>query len=132
MLDLQNGSTNSVVVSPTPPDLQDLASNARDAAGVPSFAGIPVNELATYANQPVDWLVEWVFSSDQPILFGARSKAGKTTQLTDLSVALATNTKWLGHFVVPKRRRVLFITGESNKRAMARKIHRAIEARNLN
>ena len=99
---------------------------------IPSFAGITASELSTFAGEPVDWLVDRVIASDQPTIFGARSKAGKTTQLTDLSVALATGTDWLGHFPIRKARRVLFITGEANQRSMARKLERAIKARGFN
>ena len=95
------------------------------------YEGINGSELEVFADEPVDWIVDWAFSSDQPTLFGARSKAGKTTQLVDLSIALATKTDWLDHFKVSRARRVLFITGESNKRAISRRIKKALNARNL-
>ncbi len=96
-----------------------------------SFSGFDVADLKEFTDQEVDWLVEGVFGADQPTLFGARSKATKTSQLVDLSVALASHTKWLGHFETPKRRRVLFITGEANNRAIAKRIERAAKARDL-
>jgi hypothetical protein len=94
-----------------------------------SFAGCDVADLQEYTDQEVDWLVDGVFGADQPTLFGARSKATKTSQLVDLSVALASHTKWLGFFDVPKRRRVLFITGEANNRAITKRIQRAAISR---
>jgi hypothetical protein len=96
-----------------------------------TFAGIDVADLAVYADQDVDWLVEGVFGCDQPTFFAARSKGLKTTQLVDLSVALASQTAWLGSFKIPKQRRVLFITGESNYRAIGRRIRKACEVRGL-
>ena len=96
-----------------------------------TFAGIDASELRQFESQPVDWIVQYKFSADQPTIFGAPSKATKTTQLADLSVALATHTPWLGEFTIPKRRKVLFITGESNNRAISRRISRALSARNL-
>jgi hypothetical protein len=93
------------------------------------FAGLPADELEDYSTQEPEWLVEGIFSADQPTLFGARSKCLKTTQLVDLGVSLATATSWLGAFEVAKPRRVLFITGESNYRAASRRINKACKAR---
>lgn len=98
---------------------------------LPSFSGIDAADLASYASQEPDWLVTGVFSIDEPLLVGARSKCCKTLQLTDLAVAVATGTQWLGAFEVPKRRKVLFITGETNFRRAAKHIKKACEARGL-
>ncbi len=96
---------------------------------LPNFEGVDALQLRDTADDPVDWLVDWVFGMDQPTLFGAPSKACKTTKLCDLAVAIATKTPWLGHFEIPKRRKVLFITGESNNRAISRRIAKAISYR---
>lgn len=101
------------------------------SSGKPSitFAGVDAKDLAKYVDMEADWLVDGIFSADQPTVFGAASKATKTTQLVDLSVSLATTTPWLGHFPVSKRRKVLFITGESNYRAASKRIKRALDVR---
>ncbi len=96
-----------------------------------TFSGIDISELTEHANSEVDWIVDGVFSSDQPTLFGARSKCLKTTQLVDLAVSLASGTQWLGAFDIPKTRRVLFITGEANNRAISRRLYKAAAARSL-
>ncbi len=96
-----------------------------------TFAGIDASELAGYVGQETDWLVEYIFSADQPTIFGAASKATKTTQLIDLAVSLTTETKWLGEFWIPRRRKTLLITGESNYRATSKRIDRALSARSL-
>lgn len=96
-----------------------------------SFAGIDASELEQHVHAQPDWLVEGIFSADQPTIFGAASKATKTTQLIDLGVALASGTPWLAHLNVPKRRKTLLITGESNYRACSKRIRRALEARGL-
>ncbi len=98
---------------------------------LPSFAGIDAMELEQHVDTENDWLVDSVFSADQPTIFGAASKATKTTQLVDLSVSLATGTQWLASFNVPKQRKVLFITGESNYRAISKRIRRALSVRGL-
>lgn len=115
---------------------------AEDSAGigtegaviVRSFAGIDAAELASYATQEPDWLVQDVFTIDEPLLVGARSKGCKTLQLTDLAVAVASGTdgsKWMNTFVIPKRRKVLFISGETNRRRIAKHIEKACNARGL-
>jgi hypothetical protein len=95
----------------------------------PSFAGVDASELAKHVDEEVDWTVANVFSADQTTLFGARSKATKTTQLADLGVAFGTGTDWLGAFAVPRTRRTLFITGEANNRAISRRLERACRVR---
>lgn len=100
--------------------------------GVQSFAGIDTAKLASYAKQEPDWLVQGIFTIDEPVLVGARSKGCKTLQLTDLAVAVASGTKWMGVFDVPKRRKVLFITGEANYRRLAKHIEKACKARGIN
>jgi hypothetical protein len=96
-----------------------------------SFNGKPAAELWDLADLPVEWMVEGVFSCDQPTIFGAKQKSLKTTLLTDLAVSLASGLPWLGKFKVPEQRRVLFVTGESSEAAAIRKIRRAACSRNL-
>ncbi len=116
--------------------LDEIAEEERRLA-LPTFHGVDAADLSKYENEPVDWFVDNVFSSDQPTIFGAASKVGKTTQLSDLAVALAMRgppdhpSKWLGHFNVPKRRKVLFITGEANNRAASKRIGKALRIRGL-
>jgi len=95
------------------------------------FAGKSAADLWALADQPVQWLVENVFSCDQPTVFGAKQKSLKTTLLSDLAVSLASGFPWLGRFDIPQKRRVLFITGESSEAAAIRKVRRAAESRNL-
>lgn len=93
------------------------------------FSGLTATELAQYATMQPDWLVNGVFTTDEPVLVGARSKCCKTLQLCDLAVSLASGTSFLGQFTVPKRRRVAFISGEANARRMALHLQRACKAR---
>ena len=133
---METNGRGSIIVEDHPPHLaQDelaLEANAEQRKSFPSFAGIDAAELSNYVDSEVDWLVDGIFSADQPTIFGAASKATKTTQLVDLSVALATATPWINSFDVSKRRRVLFITGESNRRAISKRIKRALKVRKLN
>jgi|GEM_PF-3670559 len=114
---------------------QRPATHGADAKRIlPSFAGIDAADLAHFADQKPDWLVEGIFTIDEPLLVGARSKACKTLQLTDLAVAVAVanGAKWMNCFEVPKRRKVLFITGEANYRRASQHIRKALRVRELN
>lgn len=107
---------------------QGLRQKAIDSR---TFAGKSAAEIWELADQPVQWLVDDVFSCDQPTIFGAKQKSLKTTLLTDLAVSLASGFPWLGKFNIPKRRRILFVTGEASEASAIRKVRRAAECRNL-
>lgn len=96
-----------------------------------TFEGKSIIQLWPLAETPVDWLVEDIIACNQPTIFGAKQKSLKTTLLVDLAVSLASGLPWLDKFRVPRRRRVLFLNGESSERAAAKKIKRAMLARNL-
>lgn len=115
------------VGEPTPEHFGRTQSSA-----VRTFTGKSAAELWGLADQPVAWLVDNVFSCDQPTVFGAKQKSLKTTLLTDLAVSLSSGMPWLGKFNVPQKRRVLFVTGEATEAAAIRKVKRAAECRNLN
>ncbi len=110
----------------THPNPEDITSPKKR-----TFAGKDASELSQHQYEEVDWLFDGVFSADQPTLIGAGSKSTKTTQLVDAAVAIATATLWLNHFKVSKRRKVLFITGESNYRAICKRVYKALIARGL-
>jgi AAA domain len=117
---------NGVVVQDLPPDVEQAINSHRK-----SFAGVDAADLEQFENEPVDWLVEGVFASDQLSVFGARSKGMKTSQLCDLAVSLATGEPWLNHFKIPRKRKVLFITGEASDRAISRRIGKCLRAKGL-
>ncbi|MCH2203040.1 MAG: AAA family ATPase, partial [Fuerstiella sp.] len=102
-----------------------------DSTTTRRFAGAAVSDLWSLADQPIEWLVDGVFSAGQPTIFGAKQKALKTTLLSDLAVCLATGWPWLRKFEVPKKRRVLMIVGEASEGAAIRKIRRAAASLNL-
>ncbi len=95
------------------------------------FSGLNAPDLAKYAAMKPEWLVDGLFTVDEPILFGARSKCCKTLTLSDLAAGLASGTNFMDQFTVPVRRRVLFISGEANHRRMGGHLQRACEARGL-
>lgn len=93
------------------------------------FSGLAATELSKYASIQPEWLVDGLFTVDEPILLGARSKCCKTLTLSDLAVGIASGTNFLGAFKIPKWRRVMFISGEANNRRMAGHLERACKAR---
>ena len=114
---LQNPSSSGIPLAP------DLAHR--------TFCGKSAADLWHLADQPIEWLVKDVFSCDQPTIFGAKQKCLKTTLLTDLAVSLASGLPWLSTFHIPRRRRVLFVTGEATEAAAIRKVQKAAKARGL-
>jgi hypothetical protein len=109
----------------------DLVEKAKATPAIASFAGQTASELWPLADEPVKWMVENVFSLEQPTVIGARKKSLKTTLLSSLVVSLVTGYPWLGRFKIPQKFKVLFVTGEATKRAAIRKVRRAADALNL-
>lgn len=112
------------------PEAEQTDSQDEQATTVRTFAGKSAADLWDI-DDSTDWLVEDVFSADQPTIVGAKQKSLKTTLLTDLAVSLASGYAWLGKFVVPRKRRVLFVTGEASEKAAIKKVRRAADSRNL-
>lgn len=115
----------------TLPEKEASNEETKSTENAPSFAGQSAPELWSLADEPVRWMVEDVFSLDQPTVIGARKKSLKTTLLSSLVVSLVTGLLWLSRFKIPQKFRVLFITGEATKRAAIRKIRRAADALNV-
>ena len=114
-----------------PRQRRDESAGQTEPVVVRTFAGKAASELWHLADQPVRWLVEGVFSCDQPTIIGAKQKSLKTTLLIDLAVSLVSGLPWLGKFKVSRKLRVLLITGEASEAAAIRKIRRAAERLNL-
>ena len=109
----------------------DPVRKTQPASGAASFAGQTASELWPLADEPVKWMVENVFSLEQPTVIGARKKSLKTTLLSSLVVSLVTGYPWLGKFKIPQKFKVLFVTGEATQRAAIRKVRRAADSLNL-
>jgi hypothetical protein len=69
-----------------------------------------------------DWLIEGKMIQGQNLIVAGGSKSLKTTVSLDAALALATGTKWLGEFNVPKPRKVLFIAGEGGGAELQRRV----------
>lgn len=75
------------------------------------------------------WLIEGVLFADQLAVIGGAKKSLKTSLAVDLAVSLGTATPFLGHFKVPKRVKVAFISGECGEAVIKESAKRVCEAR---
>ncbi len=90
--------------------------SAKTAAAPPTARPPTLIDSAALAaaKYPRHWLVEGLFLAARPAVIGGPMKALKTGLAVDLAVSLGTGTPFLGHFPVPKQRRVAVFCGESD------------------
>src|SRR5436190_1675274 len=72
------------------------------------------------------WDVEGVMVRGQPMVIGGPPKSLKTSLALDLAISLATATPFLGHFPVPKQRRVAVFSGESGRATVYETVRRVL------
>lgn len=80
---------------------------------------------------PIDWLVRGILVANEPAIIGGPQKTLKTSIALALAIALATATAFLGAFPVPKRRKVLFLCGESGERTTLQNAQRMLDSAGL-
>ncbi|QEF98172.1 hypothetical protein Mal15_22200 [Stieleria maiorica] len=78
-----------------------------------------------------DFLVEDFMVRGEPMIIGGAAKALKTTVALELAVSIATGTPFLGTYNVPKRERVLFISGESGESTLQENLRLIAESKGL-
>ena len=81
-------------------------------------------------NADYNWIVENVLLADQPMIVGGAAKTLKTSISLDMALSIAAGGKFLGRYKAHKRR-VLFISGESGKGALANTIKAIASARKM-
>ena len=131
MLDLQNGSTNNIVVSPTPPDLLDVASNARDAAAEKTNDGIELVGFGDFSTKPPklrEPIIEGLLRRGETANIIASTKVGKSWMAADLGMAVATGTKWLKQLNT-EAGKVVYIKLELHPETFAGRLRRIAEFR---
>lgn len=77
------------------------------------------------------WLVKRVLVEGQPALAGGAKKMLKTSTFVDLAVSLASGTKFLGAFEVPRPVRVCMLSGETGEHGLQQVARRVADARGL-
>src|SRR5438067_2463855 len=79
----------------------------------------------------MDWLIEKVLVSKQPGIVGGPKKSLKTSTLTELTISLGAGIPFLGKFAVPKRRRTVFISGESGEAVLKETASRICQSKGI-
>lgn len=78
---------------------------------------ITADKLATQELKR-EYVIEDFMVINEPMVIGGPSKCLKTSVALDMAVSIATGTKFLNHFPVPKRHRIAFISGESGEKTI--------------
>ena len=104
-----------------------LAPDEQDA---PRFRLVTAAE-AWDMDYRIEYLVRHVLAEHQTCVIGGSFKCMKTSIGMDLSVSLASATPFLGHFSVPKRKRVLFFSAESSEKTLVGTMKRICRDRSL-
>src|SRR5215467_11652791 len=87
-------------------------------------AFISFDEIMQQPVPPVDWMVEGLIAvGDRVVIYGEVASM-KSWIALDLGLDIAMGRQWLGSFVVPKARPVLYVDEEMNERTLWRRVRR--------
>jgi len=107
-----------------------MAANdpARSALDEIAVDGLDLLEEDDAAHFEVDGLIE---SPDLVVLVGQEKVANKTMLVTDLGIARVLGAAWLGRQVTQHAGRILFISAETGRRQMARRVKALCKGRGI-
>ncbi len=126
----RNGAIENSSGGPAHDDSVVVAVDAGSPRIVDSRPPTPENPLLglgyiqSVSPTPLDYVVNPFFVAGELGLIYAQWKAGKTFVCLSLALAIATGTKWLGEFDVPRPRRVLYIDEEMSRVELIRRVQR--------
>ena len=86
------------------------------------------------AEYPREWLVEEFMVVGEPAIWGGEKKSLKTSIAIDLAVSLgasSTESRFLDRFDVPRRKRVLMLSGESGAATIQETVRRICHQRSI-
>ena len=109
--------------------LDDFVPLDQEERKLPAPMGI--NDLMQVAEPEEHWLVEGHVPAGGNVLVAGYPKTFKTFFLLELSVALASQTPFLGKFDVPERRRVGLVLMEDQAHRVRRRLNRLCEGRRI-
>lgn len=87
----------------------------------------PISVLLNQEEQPVDWLVQGLFSKGSSGWVGAEPKVGKSWLVLELIYCLTTGAPFLGHFEVPEVRKVIYIQEEDSEQRVLRRFKKLLK-----
>lgn len=90
------------------------------------FGLVNLQTLLVESETPTDWLVDGILPKGEAVLFAGSSHSGKTYALLDLGLAVAYGRPWLGRYVVPEARPVIYAPSEG-RRGIGKRVRSAID-----
>jgi replicative DNA helicase len=78
-----------------------------------------------------EWLIKKVLVARQPAIVGGPKKVLKTSTMIDLAVSLGSGKSFLNHFDVPRRQRVLVLSGESGQASIQNVARRVCKSKKI-
>ena len=78
----------------------------------------------------LEYLIPGLLVKGQPCVMAGPKKCLKTNTLIDLTLSIATGTRFLGHFGVPQAHRVALLSGESGRATIQETARRVAHSKN--
>lgn len=101
-------------------------SKAREYA-IPIIA----TELAMNPPPPKPAIIQGIMAEGSVLMITGRPKAGKSLLLLDLAIALTRREEWLGHYVIPEARSVMYLSLEDSSARVAARLIQLINGRGI-
>jgi hypothetical protein len=98
-----------------------------EAEALPSVWLEPISTLLSQPEEPVDWMVEGLFSVGSSGWVGAEPKVGKSWLVLELVYCLTTGADFLGTFKIPQPRSVIYIQEEDSKQRVLRRFNQLLK-----
>jgi hypothetical protein len=97
--------------------------------------GAVLHDFQSIVNQPLqppDWVIEsLIVQGERTVIYGEYGSL-KSWILLDMAMHIAAGQDWLGHFKIPKPRKVLYIDEEMAKSTLDRRVQRLALGSSLN
>lgn len=78
-----------------------------------------------------EWLIKGVVVKNEPMVIGGPTKCLKTSMVLDMACSIATGVPFLGQFDVPKKKKIVVISGESGERTIQQFLRTWLKAKDL-
>ena len=126
---IRNGEQWEVISTLTGPSFHE--NEKKNGTAQRTFAGKCISDFEAALSKEPDWLIPNLISMTGPNILAGPSKTLKTADSMDLAVSVGSGTQYLNHFPVCQRRKVLYITGETNEAQCARRLNKCLKSKGL-